>query len=484
MLRRTSLGLAVLCSIPAFALTAQTAGPPAVVAALDSLAQIAVTSGGLPGLSLAVVQDGRVLLARGYGKARLAPDQPASATTMFAVGSVTKEFTCAAVLLLQEAGKLSVHDPVAKWYPGLTRADEITLLDLMNHVSGYPDYYPLDFVDRRMRRPIATEELIRRYGGGALDFPPGTRWSYSNTGYIILGRIVERVSGEPFGAFLARRIFRPLGMTHTRYEPDPAGSAFAKGYTSFALGPPEPAVYEARGWTASAGGIWSTAEDLVKWDLALMGGRVLRPGSMAILTTPRRLADGASTGYGGGLGIRRRDGWTIWSHGGAVAGFLAGNLMVPGSRSAVAMLTNGEHGAALGALRQAAVAAFTAGTPPADSVPADSTAPPAPPPIPAVAGPPASEVATALFHGLQTGQVDRAMLGEEYSVFLTPEKLRGAAERLGPLGEPDSIAVVDRAERGGMEVAVVAFHFPQRGLTALMYRTPDGKVQEFLVSGE
>ncbi len=141
-----------------------------------AIAQELSSRGGV-GATVAVVQDGRPLLAKGFG--RRSADSPAGVdeSTLFGMGSVTKQFTAAAALLLAEQGKLSVNDKVAKYYPGLTRANDITLLDLMNHVSGYPDYYPLDFVDRRMLKPIDPDELIRRYAGAPLDFEPGTRWS-------------------------------------------------------------------------------------------------------------------------------------------------------------------------------------------------------------------------------------------------------------------------------------------------------------------
>src|SRR5204863_4586753 len=138
-----------------------------------------------------------------------------------------------------EQGKLSVQDKVAKYYPNLTRAKDITLLDLMNHVSGYPDYYPLDFVDRRMKQAIAADELLRQYAGGKLDFEPGSRYSYSNTGFILLGRVIEKVSGESLGSFLTRRLFKPLGMDHTFYELDAADGRLARGYLSFLLSEPE-----------------------------------------------------------------------------------------------------------------------------------------------------------------------------------------------------------------------------------------------------
>ena len=180
--------------------------------AIDSFLSAQVQLANRVGLSIAIVKDGQVVLAKGYGKRSLEDRRPVEPDTLFAIGSVTKQFTCACVLLLAEDGKLSANDPVAKYYPNLTRAKDITLLDLMNHVSGYPDYYPLDFVDRRMQAAIAEDELLRQYAGGKLDFEPGSKYSYSNTGYILLARVVEKASGETFGAFLSRRILKPLGM--------------------------------------------------------------------------------------------------------------------------------------------------------------------------------------------------------------------------------------------------------------------------------
>ena len=165
----------------------------------------------IPGLSVAIVTNGALLLAKGYGKSSLERNSPVGPDTMFAIGSVTKQFTSACILLLAEEGKLSVQDKVGKYFPHLTKSQEITLLDLMNHVSGYPDYYPLDFVDRRMARPISPDQLLREYAEGKLDFEPGTRWSYSNTGYVILGLVVEKVAGESFGKFLEHRILKPTG---------------------------------------------------------------------------------------------------------------------------------------------------------------------------------------------------------------------------------------------------------------------------------
>ena len=258
-----------------------------------------------PGLALTIVRDGKIVLAKGYGKRLLEPAADVVPDTMFGVGSVTKQFTCACILLLAEEGKLSIDDRVAKYEPHLTRAGDITLHDLMTHLSGYPDFYPLDFVDRRLKRPIHTDALLAEYAGTKLDFEPGGRWSYSNTGYTLLGRVVAKVSGKPFGQFLKERILDPLGMTHSAFEPGPEVKDQTKGYTSFALGPLEPAEPEARGWLDAAGGLWASAPDLARWDLALMEGRVLKPASYRLMTTPRPLKSGHTTGYGCGLNVRQ-----------------------------------------------------------------------------------------------------------------------------------------------------------------------------------
>jgi CubicO group peptidase (beta-lactamase class C family) len=434
------------------------------VKAIDTYLAAQVGLAGRVGLSVAIVRDGQVVLEKGYGKRSLADGRPVDAGTLFAIGSVTKQFTCACVLLLAEDGKLSVHDPVAKYYPSLTRAKDITLLDLMNHVSGYPDYYPLDFVDRRMRQPIAEEELLRRYAGGKLDFEPGAKYSYSNTGYILLGRVVEKVSGLGFGEFLARRIFKPLGLAQTVYEPASGDPRLASGYSTFALSAPEPAEPEARGWIGAAGGIHSTPGDLARWDLALIGGKLLKPESLALMTTPRKLRDGKVSDYGCGLSLKNPGGRPYLSHNGAVSGFNASNVVIPSTRSAVILLANLDGG--LGALPGQVLSLLL-------KEPAF---------LPGVAGPGAAETARALFVGLQSGKVDRKRLGEEFNLFLTDDRIAGAGGRLKRYGAPVRADVVSLHERGGMEVSTTRLTFRTGALRTLMYRQPDGRVEQFFVS--
>lgn len=482
------IAFALLACCAVSCVQAQTVSPSLDIEELDQFIANEMQEKKLVGLSVAVVRDGKTVLAKGYGKTALRSGKPVTTETPFAVGSVTKQFTCACILLLAEEGKLSVNDPVAKYYPDLTLAKEITLLDLMNHVSGYRDYYPLDFVDRRMLKPITGDDLLKEYAGMPLDFAPGTRFSYTNTGYILLGRVVEKVSGEPLGKFMQTRIFAPLGMTHTVLEPKPSDNPLPS-YVRFCLGEPELAVNEANGWIGGAGAIYSTPTDLAKWDLALIDGTLLKPESFRLMTTPRILKNGAVSNYGCGQGIQEREGVRSYGHGGAVSGFIADNVFVPVTRSAFIILTNFEDGQ-VGAIRERVAPVLM---PPAKPLPTKAKPEPAPKPaespkpeerkIPEITGVSSETMAYHLFKMLQAGQKDETLLGAEYAWFLTNARRKSAQKALTELGEPTKTESLSRNERGGMEVSGYRFHFANdRKVRLLMYRAPSGKVEQFFVA--
>lgn len=435
------------------------------VDAIDRYVAAQVKAKKFVGLSVAVVRDGKTVLAKGYGESSREEHKPVDAFTAFAIGSVTKQFTCAAALMLVEEGKLSFDDKVAKYFPKLTRAGDVTVGELAAHVSGYPDDYPLDFVDERLRHPIATDNLLARYAGGKLDFEPGTRWSYSNTGYILLGRILEKVTLEPMAVLLEQRIFTPLHLLTVSYQPKSGTKGLAQGYESFGLAAPEPAEREADGWMGAAGAMWASATDLADWDTALMNGKVLKPESMRQMTTPRTLADGRSTGYGCGLAVSQLSHETVLSHGGEVNGFLASNAMVPSRRAAVVVLSN-ELGSDPFDLSRAIL----------KLVLDDPKAHP-----PKVDGPPAKEVVRALLAQMQSGTLDRARLGADYGAYVTDARLRAAAAALAPLGTPRSVDLESTSERGGMEVTRFRIAFEKKKIGAVMFRSPQGKVEELLL---
>ncbi|MGH9199967.1 MAG: serine hydrolase domain-containing protein, partial [Vicinamibacterales bacterium] len=403
----------------------------------------------------------------GYGLANT-KTQAAAVTpeTLFAVGSVTKQFTCAVALQLEQERKLSFDDRVSKYAPELTRAKDITIRDLGNHVSGYRDYYPLDFVDRPMARPLSSDEIVKAFASRPLDFEPGSRYSYSNTGYLLLGQIIEKTGGEPMSKALQRRLFTALGLQHTRYEPKRGEPGLAEGYTPLGLGPAEPSIPEGEGWIGAAGGIWSTPTDLLTWDLALIEGKVISPASWKTMTTPRALSDDRTSGYGCGQALRDRGPVLVLTHNGGVSGFNSTNTFIPSTKSGVVVIANADwSGGALSAIADAVLAKLM---PAADA--------------PVIAGRPGKEVALDLLAQMHAGKIDRAQLGDEFNAFLTPERLAVMSKSLVDAGEVSQAEAGPISECGGMEVSTVRLMLGSTPARTLMYRTPDGKVQEFLVN--
>ena len=247
-------------------------------------------------------------------------------------------------------------------------------------------------------------------------------------------------------------------------NPGAANPGLAEGYTPLGLGAAEPSIPEGDGWIGAAGGIWSTPTDLMAWDLALMEGRTLSPAAWKKMTTPRPLSDGRSSGYGCGLQIRDRGPVLILQHAGGVSGFNANNVFIPASRSAVVVIANADwSGGVINAITDAVLARMV---PAADA--------------PTVAGRPAKDVAIDLLSQIRANKVDRSLLSDELSAFLTPDRLAVMSKSLVAAGEVNGIEMGPISERGGMEVSQVRLLVGTTPIRTLMYRTPDGKIQEFL----
>ena len=197
---------------------------------------------------------------------------------------------------LQEQGKLSLDDKVAKFIPNLTRANEVSIRQLLSHTSGYQDYWPQDYVMPMMLQPTTAHRILDQWARKPLDFDPGTRWQYSNTNYVIAGVIAEKASGMPLLDFLHRNIFDPLGMTSvTNTDQEKLGDSDATGYMRYALGPLRMSPKEGRGWLFAAGELAMTASDLAKWDLSIINQKVLKPSSYKEFETEVRLNNGVGT---------------------------------------------------------------------------------------------------------------------------------------------------------------------------------------------
>ena len=456
--------LAALAIIAGFQSAAAQQAARLDVNQVDSIIRRNIADKHIIGVSVGIMQNGQVVFARGYGVANIPARAPVTPRTMFAIGSVTKQFTCSSLLMLQEQRKLSINDPVSKYFPGLTRAKDITLKDLGGHLSGYRDYYPLDYVDREMARAEPGDTIIARYATRPLDFEPRSRWSYSNTGFLILGRVIEKVSGQPIGSFFTSHIFTPLKLERTQYEPVPNGADMATGYTSFGLSEPIEAVPEAKGWAGAAGAIWSTPTDLLTWDLSLLNHTLISPASYAVLTTPQRLTDGRSSGYGCGEGISERGRALTFSHGGAVSGFVAQNTVIPSTKSALVVLSNSDF-SPVGELDQELLAKLLPSTD-----------------LPVVHGLSALDAAKKFLTELEQGRVDRSTISADFDAYLTPDKVATAQRSLNALGPISDIRVEGLSERGGLEVASVQFKVGTTAAGGLMYRSTDGKLEEFLFS--
>jgi len=242
---------------------AQDALPADAMARIDAAATSVLNGTGAPSASIAIVKDGRIVYTHAYGLARLEPKTPATPAMRYSIGSVSKQFTASALLLLAQEHKLSLDDPVGRWLPELTRAREVTVRHLLSMTSGYQDYWPQDYVMPPMLQPTTAADILQTWARKPLDFDPGTRWQYSNTNYVIAGLIVERITGAPLLEFLKARIFTPLGMkTVSDIDSAPLGPAEPERYRRFALGPPRPAPKEGKGWLFAAGELAMTAEDL------------------------------------------------------------------------------------------------------------------------------------------------------------------------------------------------------------------------------
>jgi CubicO group peptidase (beta-lactamase class C family) len=203
----------MLFTLAAVGLEAQIATPLTAdqQSEIDSIARKVMEKSGIPSASLAVVKDGKLAYAQAYGKARLEPPLQSTTAMPYSIGSISKQFTAAAILMLQEEGKLSLDDKIGKWLPDLTRANEISIRQLLSMTSGYQDFWPQDYVMRMMMKPTTAEDILNGWARKPLDFDPGTKTQYSNTNYVNAGLIVEKVSGKPLYELLQERVLAPAG---------------------------------------------------------------------------------------------------------------------------------------------------------------------------------------------------------------------------------------------------------------------------------
>ncbi len=429
-------------------------------ASVDKAVNEILAKTGAPSASVAVVRDGKLAYANAYGLAKLEPKTPATPQMRYSIGSISKQFTAAAILMLAEEGKLSLDDKVVRWLPELTRAKDVSIRRLLSMTSGYQDFWPQDYVMPGMLEPATPQQIADAWAKKPLDFEPGTRWQYSNTNYVIAGMIFERAAGIPLVDFLRQRVFAPLQMTsvfNTDLAPLPAGDPAR--YLRYALGPPRPAPKEGKGWMFAAGELAMTAQDLAKWDMAMIDESLLQPASYREMEREVLLAGGNGTHYGLGVSVNTVDGRRLIAHGGEVSGFTAQNQVYPDQRAAVVVLTNLD---ATSASEQIAtkIAQIVFST-------TDDAA---------------LAQARKIFEGLQHGRIDRALFTTNANAYFSEQALKDFASSLGPLGTPEEFTQVAQSLRGGMTLRRYRVKFPNKTLRAWTFAMPDGKLEQFMVA--
>ncbi len=289
---------------------------------VDQLLQ-PVSEGKYPGVAIGIVRDGQPILMKGYGLADVEKDLPITSATIFRMGSVTKSFTSIAILQLIERGELSLDDPVARYLPDFPRDGEVRIRHLLSHTGGVPD-----FVSYEQAKKLP------------LEFTPGTRINYSNTGYNMLGMIIEKVSGRKYAEYLGANIFQPAGMTHTGYDTTAELPGRARGYLLDEKSVYQPIPPGDAAGAFAAGGLYSNVEDLVRWEQALERGTLLKKQTLDEASTPYQLSDGRHTGYGFGFMTGRQRGLREAGHGGDIDGFNAYVARYPDQHFAVLVLSN------------------------------------------------------------------------------------------------------------------------------------------------
>lgn len=463
--------LRLLCLLAAVACASQAYAQPDSSftaeqrANIDEIANKVITATGVPSVSLAVVQDGKLAYAHAYCDARLQPQVPATPQMVYSIGSISKQFTAAAVLMLQEQGKLSLDDKVGKWLPQLTRANEVTIRQLLSMTAGYQDFAPQDYTIPEWLRPITAMQIAERWGGKPLDFEPGTKWQYSNTNYVIAGIIVEKVAGKSLFDMLRERVFTPLAMnTVLNTDAGKLPESAPQGYFRYALGPLRPSEHEAAGWMFAAGELAMTASDLATWNISLMRESVLKPASYLAMETETVLKNGVGTNYALGMTVRNSRGHRVLEHSGEVMGFVAENIVLPDDKFAISVLTNQDAVGAAGDIGRQVTMAFLSSS--------------------KVSDPKVDALVRKTFDDLLAGKIDRAQFTDDANFYFTEQALQDYSSSLKALGEVQSFKQTSSSLRGGMTHMSYEVKFAKKTVGLNIYQMPDGKFEQFLAAAQ
>ena len=475
-------------------------------AKIDAAVTAAFERSGVPSAIVGIQRKGSLVYDKAFGDAiveervppapggamrpaTMRPAMPAQAAMAYPIGSISKQFTAACILLLQEQGRLKLDDPVSKWFPEFTRANEVTVRNLLTHTSGYSDYAPQDYTIPAWTRPIDSYTLIREWATKPLDFDPGTKWQYSNTNFQMAALILEKVTGQTFHDYLWANVIQPLKLQGVLDLDTDRAQLQPHGYERHALSPPRPAILEAPGWYTGDGGLAMPVATLLQWDESIVRRTLLKPASYDAMETPFRLKNGASTHYGLGVFVQEGGGRRVIFHSGEVGGFVSNNVVDLDDDIAFAALTNFE-GPGAGSITNAitpilvpSVATAQVRTPPVAAKPAPAAEGTSVPPLPVYTAAPAQQ-AKMILAGLQSAKIDRSLFTADANFYFSENTLSDFGNSLAPLGPVVSVAQTSEALRGGMTYRVFQVKFATRTLSLNTYTQADGKIEQFLVNGD
>lgn len=369
MRQLTPICIATLLLLQTPLLYADTAAKPAVLGQAAITQQLDATVSGFykadePGASVIVIKDGKPLLRKAYGMASLAGKRVMQADDVFRLGSITKQFTAVSILLLVEEGKISLSDTVQKILPDYPDSGKkITVEHLLTHTSGIPNYTSKPNFRAGSGKDMTVEQMLDSFKNDALEFEPGSTWNYSNSGYFLLGAIIEKISGDSYAKFVEKRLFVPLGMKNSSYEGhERSQQSRAEGHSK------KPEGFGASDQLSmsqpyAAGSLTSTVDDMAVWDAAISAGKLLKADSWKRAFTAYTLSKGQSSNYGLGWSVGNLEGSPMLAHGGGINGFSTYALRLPQEKVYVAVLTNADGGLAAPEMVASRLAAAAIGKP-------------------------------------------------------------------------------------------------------------------------
>ena len=370
MRTRSTLFVTFLTAVASLLAAAAAGGDDrgALLERIDGLVTESMEATQTPGISVAVQHRGELILARGYGLADVENRVPATEHTVYRIGSVTKQFTAAAVMKLVEEGSVALDEPMTKYFPDYPVGEfHITVGQLLDHTSGIKGYTEMPAFWEQGRLDLSHEQMIELFSAEPWEFEPGDRYQYNNSGYYLAGLLVEKASGKSYAEYLEETFFRPLGMRESHYlYNDPIVPNRAEGYRveDGVLLNDEPLSLHL---PFAAGALGSSVLDLVRWTVALGAGDVVGPEGLEAMTTRRRLPGGGEIGYGLGLLVGEMAGHRLIEHAGGINGFLSQLAWYPDDDLIVAVLAN--SGSAEPGPLQARIARAVLGVPEPDHAP-------------------------------------------------------------------------------------------------------------------